>query len=69
MSGTIQDGFELRKHIDYLHDNGDEEEEVFNAVFLGWGVVRGVWMYFDVKERDIGSSMPPYPIGSIQPVF
>jgi hypothetical protein len=61
VSGTIQDGFELRKNIDYSHDDGDEEEEVVKAVFLGWGVVRGVRMYFDVKEegsREFNASLP-----------
>eukprot|EP00978_Attheya_sp_CCMP212_P043434 scaffold283474_cov63-Attheya_sp.AAC.2 len=52
VSGTIQDGFELRGNIDYSGAHDDEEEvEVVKAVFLGWGVVRGVRMYFDVKEK------------------
>jgi hypothetical protein len=38
VSGTIQDGFELRKNIDYRA----EGEETVKAVLIGYGVVRGV---------------------------
>ena len=51
VSGTIQDGFELRKNIDY-RPASDGEGEVVKAVFLGWAVVRGVRMYFDVKDKE-----------------
>mmetsp|Transcript_60497 Transcript_60497/g.112318 ORF Transcript_60497/g.112318 Transcript_60497/m.112318 type:complete len:298 (+) Transcript_60497:63-956(+) len=44
VSGTIQDGFELRPNIDY----GPAK-----AVFIGWAVCRGAKMYFDIK--DVGS--------------
>mmetsp|Transcript_42836 Transcript_42836/g.99188 ORF Transcript_42836/g.99188 Transcript_42836/m.99188 type:complete len:295 (-) Transcript_42836:116-1000(-) len=47
VSGTIQDGFELRKNIDYVV----EGEPTVKAVFVGYGVVRGVKMYFDVKDE------------------
>ena len=38
VSGTIQDGFELRKNIDYRA----EGEGTVKAVLIGYGVVRGV---------------------------
>ena len=38
VSGTIQDGFELRKNIDYQA----EGEPTVKAVLIGYGVVRGV---------------------------
>ena len=56
VSGTIQDGFELRKNIDYLSDG-----ECVKAVFIGYGVVRGVKMYLDVKDvgcREYDASVP-----------
>ncbi|KAL7536773.1 hypothetical protein ACHAXR_007389 [Thalassiosira sp. AJA248-18] len=59
VSGTIQDGFELRRNIDYRpsssSDNGSSEGGVVEAVFLGWAVVRGVKMYFDVKVDEATS--------------
>lgn len=44
VSGTLQDGFALRKNLDGL----DEEDK---AVFVGFALVRGVKMYFDVKPE------------------
>uniref|UniRef100_A0A7S1V7A6 Uncharacterized protein n=1 Tax=Grammatophora oceanica TaxID=210454 RepID=A0A7S1V7A6_9STRA len=53
VSGTIQDGFELRPNIDYRAADGDgDEEDVVEALFLGFGVFRGVKMYFDVKNPE-----------------
>lgn len=43
VSGTIEEGFELRKNI----DSGK-----FKAVFLGQGMCRGAKMYFDIKEKE-----------------
>merc|ERR1711970_218146 len=43
VSGTLQDGFALRKNL----DGGVKEED--KAVFIGFALVRGVKMYFDVK--------------------
>jgi len=43
VSGTLQEGFPLNKHMDHP-DN--------KAVFVGWGLVRGVKSYFDIKTRD-----------------
>lgn len=45
VSGTIQDGFELRKNIDYR----DGVESVA-ALLVGYAVVRGVKMFFDIKD-------------------
>ena len=56
VSGTIQDGFELRKNIDYA-----DGEECVEAVLLGYAVVRGVKMYFDVKDvgcREYDANTP-----------
>ena len=44
VSGTLQDGFALRKNLD-----GIKEED--KAVFIGFALVRGVKMYFDVKPE------------------
>ena len=44
VSGTLQDGFALRKNLD-----GMKEED--KAVFIGFALVRGVKMYFDVKPE------------------
>jgi hypothetical protein len=44
VSGTLQDGFALRKNLDGIR----EEDE---AVFVGFALVRGVKMYFDVKPE------------------
>ncbi|KAL7548261.1 hypothetical protein ACHAWF_011555 [Thalassiosira exigua] len=48
VSGTIQDGFELRGNIDYR----GEDEDAVEAIFLGNAVVRGAKMYLDVKGND-----------------
>ena len=64
VSGTIQDGFELRKNIDYRpvsYDGNDNEEGIVEAVFLGWAVVRGVRMYLDVKEATSREYDPEVP--------
>jgi len=57
VSGTIQDGFELRKNIDYK----EEGEPTIKAVFIGYGVVRGVKMYFDVKDEGCREYDPKVP--------
>jgi len=57
VSGTIQDGFELRKNIDYKA----EGEPTVKAVFIGYGVVRGVKMYFDVKDEACREFDPAVP--------
>mmetsp|Transcript_81766 Transcript_81766/g.226498 ORF Transcript_81766/g.226498 Transcript_81766/m.226498 type:complete len:295 (-) Transcript_81766:147-1031(-) len=57
VSGTIQDGFELRKNIDYTA----EGEPTVKAVFIGYGVVRGVKMYFDVKDEACREYDPAVP--------
>ena len=44
VSGTLQDGFTLRENLD-----GVREED--KAVFIGFALVRGVKMYFDVKPE------------------
>ena len=44
VSGTLQDGFALRKDL-----AGIKEED--KAVFIGFALVRGVRMYFDVKPE------------------
>lgn len=57
VSGTIQDGFELRKNIDYTA----EGEPTVKAVFIGYGAVRGVKMYFDVKDSACREYDPAVP--------
>ena len=60
VSGTIQDGFELRKNIDYRHSSNNNDK-VVEAVFLGWAMVRGVKMYFDVKDESSREYDPKVP--------
>jgi len=57
VSGTIQCGFELRSNIDFTTTNNSnsnndnkDEDSVVKAIFLGYAVVRGVKMYFDIKD-------------------
>jgi len=45
VSGTLQDGFPLRNRLNYNNQNVSVE-----AKFLGWGLVRGVKSFFDIKE-------------------
>ena len=56
VSGTIQDGFELRKNIDYRSDG-----ECVEALLIGYAVVRGVKMYFDVKDAGCREYDPAVP--------
>eukprot|EP00956_Cyclotella_meneghiniana_P031311 scaffold81874_cov50-Cyclotella_meneghiniana.AAC.2 len=54
VSGTIQDGFELRKNIDYVDENTKDDNGssiIIKAIFIGWAMVRGVKMYLDVKDE------------------
>lgn len=46
VSGSLQDGFPLRKNLDYYDK---DSKETTNAIFLGWGLVRGLKSYFDIK--------------------
>lgn len=58
VSGTIEEGFELRKNIDWCSEDGSS---YFNAVFLGQGLCRGAKMFLDVKEqgsREYDRSVP-----------
>lgn len=58
VSGTIEEGFELRKNIDWCSEDGSS---CFKAVFLGQGLCRGAKMFLDVKEqgsREYDRSVP-----------
>jgi len=44
VSGTLQQGFPLNKHLDHPETK---------SVFVGWGLVRGVKSYFDIKTKDV----------------
>ena len=46
VSGTIQDGFELRKNIDFKAPG----EPTVEAVLVGSAVMRGVKMFLDIKD-------------------
>jgi len=71
VSGTIQCGFELRSNIDYKgcsnnHTGNDDnaegvQEETVKAIFLGYAVVRGVKMYFDIKDTMAREYDPETP--------
>ena len=57
VSGTIQDGFELRKNINYKA----EGEATVEAVLIGTAVMRGVKMFFDIKDegcREYDAKVP-----------
>lgn len=43
VSGTLQEGFPLNKHLDHPETK---------AVFVGWGLIRGVKSYFDIKTKN-----------------
>lgn len=58
VSGTIQDGFELRKNIDYRDASTGE---FYAALLIGYGVVRGVKMFFDVKDAGCREYDPATP--------
>jgi hypothetical protein len=49
VSGTIQDGFELRSNIDWKDENDTGGD--CPALLLGYGLCKGAKMYFDVKDE------------------
>ena len=57
VSGTIQDGFELRKNINYSAPG----EPTVEALLIGYAVVRGVKMFFDVKNEGCREYDPAVP--------
>ena len=57
VSGTIQDGFELRKNIDFKA----EGEPTVEALLVGHAVVRGVKMFFDIKDEKCREFDPKLP--------
>jgi hypothetical protein len=53
VSGTIQDGFELRSNIDWKGDDGETGGGGdCPALLLGYGLCKGAKMYFDVKDEE-----------------
>lgn len=54
VSGSLQDGFPLRKNLDYYDK---ETNETTHALFLGWGLVRGLKSYFDIKTAPYREHM------------
>ncbi|CAE8621602.1 unnamed protein product, partial [Polarella glacialis] len=55
VSGTLQDGFPLRKNLDYTDPCSGAVAE---ATFLGWALCRGVKAYFDVKDPSCREYVP-----------
>ena len=49
VSGTLEEGFELRKNMDY-RPNGDDGPGRVNATFLGKALVRGYKSFLDIKN-------------------
>ena len=47
VTGTLQDGFSMRKNLDWVEPSSREKVD---AVFLGWALCRGLRAYLDVKE-------------------
>jgi len=66
VSGTLQDGFPLRGNLDY-HDN--TTGEVVNATFIGWGLIRGLKSYFDIKVPPAREYVPPPGLAKINPAM
>jgi hypothetical protein len=50
VSGTLQDGFELRDRLDYVYESSGNSQTV-PATFVGTALVRGYKAYFDVKPK------------------
>ena len=57
VSGTLQEGFPLRKNLDY-HDEVTGELR-YPAEFLGWALCRGMKSYFDVKDAACREYVDP----------
>jgi hypothetical protein len=49
VSGTLEEGFELRKNMDY-RPFGDDGPGRVNATFLGNALVRGYKSFLDIKN-------------------
>jgi hypothetical protein len=49
VSGTLEEGFELRKNMDY-RPYGDDGPGRVNATFLGKALVRGYKSFLDIKN-------------------
>ena len=47
VTGTLQDGFSMRRNLDYTEPASGE---LVPAVFLGWALCRGLRAFLDVKE-------------------
>ena len=60
VSGTLQEGFELRKNLD-----GKRAK----AVFLGWALVRGVKLFLDIKPQGCREHVPAPKAQSVNPVL
>lgn len=56
VSGTLEEGFELRKNMDYRPFGNDGPGRV-NATFLGKALVRGYKSYLDIKDPTCESKM------------
>jgi len=55
VSGTLQDGYTLRKNLDYFSKDG---EITTRAILLGKAFVRGYKSYLDVMEPDYRQYVP-----------
>ena len=64
VSGTIQDGFELRPNIDWRGDG-----TCVHALFVGYGVARGAKMYLDVKDVDTSREYDPHTPHRVNPAM
>ena len=54
VSGTLQDGFELRDRLDYHPPCADSEpscDDTIPAKFVGKALVRGYKAYLDIKPK------------------
>jgi hypothetical protein len=47
VTGTLQDGFSMRRNLNWTSPTTGE---TVDAVFVGWGLCRGLKAYLDVKE-------------------
>lgn len=60
VSGTLQDGFPLRKNLDYGEHAAD---------FIGWALCRGMKSYFDVKDAGCREHVPPGAAPTVNPAI
>jgi len=62
--GTLQDGFPLRPNLDYTDPATGIK---YPALFLGWGLIRGLKQYLDIKLPPAREFVPEPGLAAINP--